>query len=234
MASSFFVEGVVAPAHVASLQRFEVDAFKVPGMLDLMRREAQRTEDTFCSAGLLYPLDTLGALLARSECAGSLLHGEDHWRGVAAAGVRIIEQGCPADPAVVFAFSVLHDAERRTEGYDPDHGARAAALATSMAEDHVLLLDSDQLDVLCRALVDHDRGFTSNDPTIGACWDADRLTLRRLGIVPDPRLLSTQAARELTAAPWIIPNPDDCDWRWIAFRYQLADQLYGQRLSLPQ
>jgi hypothetical protein len=37
----------------------------------------------------------------------------------------------------------------------------------------------------------------TDDPTVGACWDADRLDLPRVGVTVDPRLLSTAAARNL-------------------------------------
>ena len=39
-------------------------------------------------------------------------------------------------------------------------------------------------------------GLVSEDPTVGACWDADRLDLPRVGIQPDPALFSTARAHE--------------------------------------
>jgi hypothetical protein len=45
-------------------------------------------------------------------------------------------------------------------------------------------------------------GGTTSDPTIGACWDADRLDLWRLGRRPDPMLLSTPAARDPDTIEW--------------------------------
>ena len=36
----------------------------------------------------------------------------------------------------------------------------------------------------------------TSDPTVGACWDADRLDLPRVWITPDPALLSTARAHE--------------------------------------
>jgi hypothetical protein len=41
----------------------------------------------------------------------------------------------------------------------------------------------------------HTDGHITDDPLVGACWDADRLDLPRVGIAPDPRYLSTQAGR---------------------------------------
>ena len=48
-----------------------------------------------------------------------------------------------------------------------------------------------QMDLLCEALKLHNDGQVSEDPTIGTCWDADRMDLPRVGIVPDPKLMST-------------------------------------------
>ena len=48
---------------------------------------------------------------------------------------------------------------------------------------------------LNEALRLHSEGRVSADPTIGTCWDADRLHLPRVSIVPDPAFLSTRAAR---------------------------------------
>ena len=38
-------------------------------------------------------------------------------------------------------------------------------------------------------------GRVSDDPTIGTCWDADRLDLRRVAIVPKTGLMSTNPAK---------------------------------------
>ena len=49
--------------------------------------------------------------------------------------------------------------------------------------------------VLAFACEEHTNGGVGSDPTVGVCWDADRLNLWRVGIRPDPRLLSTRAAK---------------------------------------
>jgi hypothetical protein len=41
----------------------------------------------------------------------------------------------------------------------------------------------------------HSDSLNSGDPTLLACWDADRLNLGREGITPDPHRLATDAAR---------------------------------------
>ena len=40
----------------------------------------------------------------------------------------------------------------------------------------------------------------SEHPTIGTCWDADRLDLGRVGIVPQPKFMSTAFAKEVAYA----------------------------------
>jgi uncharacterized protein len=57
-----------------------------------------------------------------------------------------------------------------------------------------------QLVKLQAALVDHDRGLVSIDPTIGACWDADRLELGRAGVKVRPDLLSTSTGKRCATA----------------------------------
>jgi uncharacterized protein len=127
------------------------------------------------------------------------IHGKEHWQRVFANAVRIGFLTAGADPFVLAAFAALHDSRRESDSSDPEHGARAAALARDLAASGLLALRADQLDVLCDALVDHDRGLVSDNPTTGVCWDADRLDLPRVGIEVDPRFLSTVAARALIA-----------------------------------
>lgn len=82
---------------------------------------------------------------------------------------------------------------RVNDGHDPGHGRRGSALARELAG--ALLLEPAQLDRLTAACDGHTDGLVSDDPTVGACWDADRLDLPRVGIQPEARLLSTAAAR---------------------------------------
>lgn len=121
------------------------------------------------------------------------IHGVKHWERVLENAFRIALE-IPADPFVLAAFAALHDARRESDGPDPEHGERAATLARELADADRLDLFDPQLDLLCEALAEHDRGQVTDNPTIGACWDADRLDLPRVGIDVNPRLLSTAAA----------------------------------------
>jgi uncharacterized protein len=130
----------------------------------------------------------------RAPSAGSL-HGVAHWRRVEANGVAIA-RASGADETFVRAFAALHDACRLNEGHDPDHGRRAADLARTLQGD-VLDFPPAKFEDLLFALTHHDQGKTSSDPNIGACWDADRLDLPRVGITPEARFFSTEEGRRL-------------------------------------
>jgi len=142
------------------------------------------------------PARSVAEVLAATRsnpAAASELHGEDHWRRVAVAGSRIVEGRPGADPLVVLLFALLHDAGRLRDFYDEHHAYRGARIARELLAGGDLL-PLDRLETLLHAIERHDAGETSEDPTIGACWDADRLELWRVGIRPDPELLSTEAA----------------------------------------
>jgi uncharacterized protein len=61
-------------------------------------------------------------------------------------------------------------------------------------------LDDARFELLFEACRLHTDGHTEGDPTLQACWDADRLDLGRVGITPKPHRLCTEAARGLI--PW--------------------------------
>jgi uncharacterized protein len=133
-------------------------------------------------------------VLAGAWRRDSPLHGEAHWLAVATTGLDLAAE-TGADPRTVFLFGLLHDTRRLNDTRDPDHGPRAAAFARELHGDGVLLLDEERLELLCLALELHANGQVSAEPTVGTCWDADRLHLTRLGFTLNPVLLSTEAAR---------------------------------------
>ena len=123
------------------------------------------------------------------------LHGPRHWRNVYFNGMQLVEEsGGAADVTVVRLYAILHDARRLNEGHDPHHGQRAAELATTLRGVR-FELDDQRLEILRTACVLHDSGQVSDDPTIGVCWDADRLDLPRVGVEPVKRLMSTVAGK---------------------------------------
>ena len=136
------------------------------------------------------------AISRAREAAGtrSGIHGDDHWRRVAEVGLVIARrEGVSAH--VVVLFAILHDCRRENDGHDPGHGPRAAEVARTLGHE-ALAISREELDLLAEAMHDHDRGFVTQDMLIGACWDADRLDLERVGITPHPRFISTPAGSD--------------------------------------
>lgn len=233
---AFYVERALPAACVRPFELFPVPELEQAGMRARVALEADLIAAAFrrqrmpganapaasgrFAAALPSPFGLLEAAIEASPAPESGSHGVVHWLHVAAAGARLLEAGADADPAVLFAFAVLHDVYRHAAGAYADHGARAANLARQLAEERHLL-SPDQLDTLTAALAGHVAQRVSQEPTIGACWDADRLTLPRLGVTVDPALLSTPEGRALAATPERIPAPEDCDWPWILFRYHI-------------
>ena len=142
---------------------------------------------------------------ARSTGIGSHIHGELHWRTVGANGIWLAEPLGGADTLVIFLFALLHDSMRLNDSIDPEHGPRAAAFAGELHAEGVLPAGEAQLELLQYACFEHTNGLVSSDPTVGVCWDADRLDLPRVGIQPDPARFST--ARALEGPPTIEELP---------------------------
>lgn len=120
--------------------------------------------------------------------ATSTLHGEQHWRAVADAGVEIALHGGGC-PKLALAFGMIHDCQRLNDDWDPLHGTRAARWA-KRSRHAKNLLGADSLALLVKACDGHDGGRTTKSAAIGACWDADRINLWRVGIEPDNKFFS--------------------------------------------
>ncbi len=139
---------------------------------------------------------TLWKLAADGFVLGSYsIHGPDHWQRVERNGLEIAKDS-GADVIVVRLFAILHDSHRLTDSTDPEHGLRAANWAKRLRGEH-FELDDDRFDLLSEACIWHDAGRVTDDPTIGTCWDADRLDLVRVGIQPLARLMSTAKGKSL-------------------------------------
>lgn len=132
----------------------------------------------------------------------SEIHGPAHWRSVALAGVRICSALPEADLLTVLLFSVTHDACRISDDEDPEHGHRAAASLDSLLGDLAGELAPWRRDLLAEACKYHADGYTTDNQTIGACWDADRLCLWRGEMVPHPTLMSTPPGKSTALIHW--------------------------------
>lgn len=96
----------------------------------------------------------------------------------------------------IWVSTEVHDARRVNEHRDNGHGQRGGDLARTL-RGSLLHLDDTRFELLYQACRLHTDGHTDGDPTLQACWDADRLDLGRVGITPRPERLCTDAAREL-------------------------------------
>lgn len=142
----------------------------------------------------------LRAIVAEYRLRLEGVHGLAHWARVLENGARLAPL-TGADPRVVELFAVFHDARRRNDHRDPGHGRRGAKLAMALRGAH-FELDDAAFALLVEACERHTDGHVSGDVTLLTCWDADRLDLRRCGIVPVPERLGTKAARRPDLLAW--------------------------------
>lgn len=146
------------------------------------------------------------------------VHGPDHWTRVLENGLRLAE-ATGADAEVVSLFALFHDSRRVNEDHDPGHGLRGGEFARSL-RGRLVHLEDARFELLFEACRLHTEGLVSDDATLQACWDADRLDLGRVGIVPERQRLGSDAARELL--PWALERsfadvqPQEVLKRWGA------------------
>jgi len=147
----------------------------------------------------------------------------DHWSRVERNGL-ILATKTGANVDVVRLFGLFHDSQRVNDGWDPDHGKRGAFYAGQLRGEDFELSDAD-FALLEYACIWHTEGGQHDDPTIGTCWDAYRLDLGRVGMIPNAKFMSTAFGTEIAnhgliypwvhlADPWLA-----CRWdRWPAYR----------------
>lgn len=122
-------------------------------------------------------------------------HGINHWQRVEKYGLRIARYS-GADVTVVRLFALFHDAARINNDIDEDHGPRGAELAREL-RNILYTIDDSRFDLLFEACRYHADGYISDEPTIGTCWDADRLDLWRVHVQPDTQYMNTKRGKEL-------------------------------------
>jgi len=121
-------------------------------------------------------------------------HGIAHWARVHRNGMTLVEYHPTASKKVIELFAFLHDSRRIDEGYDPDHGHNSSLLVHEI-NDRFLFLSKEEADLLSFACKHHSDGHMDADITVQICWDADRLDLGRVGVVPLAERLCTETAR---------------------------------------
>jgi uncharacterized protein len=120
-------------------------------------------------------------------------HGISHWQRVRTNGKLLArEEGGNEKIAELFAW--FHDSCRLNEYDDLDHGKRGADLAVKYRGELFDATD-DELALLVDACTRHSDGHLEADITVQCCWDADRLDLGRVGIIPNRKRLCTATAK---------------------------------------
>ncbi len=162
----------------------------------------------------------------------SAIHGPSHWRAVGSVASELAgafrpgpSEGTPTpapppepDHELLLLFALLHDAMREDDGRDLEHGPRAEILLERLRADGTIELSDPRAAVLAEALRDHTNGTLSPDPTIGICWDADRLLIGRVGFVPDARFCSTVEGRRRAVAGDLPELDGPPTWQEVAAR----------------
>ncbi len=170
--------------------------------------------------------DLIAGIAATCPLGSSPLHGFRHWLTVLENGLQIIDATpdlqSNAFKGVMILFALFHDSRRQTEGHCTEHGkagamflthgvteeqdawimakfgASAVILAAYASECHTIC-DVPRESLLLRVGAPSPllgRMSESEAEIIGACLDADRLDLGRVGIRPNSFYLYTKAAKE--------------------------------------
>ena len=127
-----------------------------------------------------------------------VLHGISHWERVERNGLLLATPEC--DVTVIRLFAYLHDCCRETDGYDAEHGPRAAETIVSIRETLLKDLTDEQFELLQKACRLHTSTHHTGIPTVDACFDADRLDLGRAGISPTPEKMATERGKEMAVS----------------------------------
>ena len=123
------------------------------------------------------------------------LHGVSHWERVERNGLLLATPDC--DVTVIRLFAYLHDSCRESDDYDEEHGPRAAQMMESLRGTLLKDLSDEQFSILQQACRLHTTTHRTCNPTIDACFDADRLDLGRVGITPNPHKMATEKGKEM-------------------------------------
>lgn len=123
-------------------------------------------------------------------------HGLSHWQRVERNGIILsMENGRIRDDInikVVRFFAYLHDKCRLNDWTDIEHGVRSANMLPTIRETILKDFTDEEVSLLENACRYHTTAHRTGNPTIDVCFDADRLDLGRVGILPDPKRMATK------------------------------------------
>lgn len=141
----------------------------------------------------IIPKKTLTKLFKEFELNfDSRVHGFTHWVKVIKNG-EILSKNNGANLRIIIAFGFFHDIKREDDFEDFYHGNRAAELLLKYRKE--INLTDAEIQKLYKACAGHTSEKNTDDLDIGACWDADRLELYRLSIVPKEEFLNSEYSK---------------------------------------
>ncbi|WP_288880621.1 hypothetical protein [uncultured Bacteroides sp.] len=128
------------------------------------------------------------------------IHGLSHWQRVERNGIILSLEKLNGtfcirkdiNITVVRLFAYLHDKCRLDDGWDFEHGIRAAKMLHSIRRTLLKELSDNEFSLLEKACELHTTEHKTGEPTIDTCFDADRLDLNRVGIEPSPNKMATE------------------------------------------
>ena len=123
------------------------------------------------------------------------IHGPEHWARVERNGLYVAQK-TEANKTIVQLFAVFHDCMRWNDAVDPGHGHRGAEYAVQI-KDELINIPPDDFDKFYYACEWHTDKRTTDDVTVAACWDADRLDIGRVGYILDPQFMNSKPAQEI-------------------------------------
>ena len=127
-------------------------------------------------------------------------HGLSHWQRVERNGIMLsliksdsgVSFRDDVNIKVVRYFAYLHDKCRIDDFEDIEHGERAADMLHSIRNTILKNLTEEEFALLETACRYHTTKHRSGNATIDVCFDADRLDLGRVGILPEPEKMATK------------------------------------------
>lgn len=117
-------------------------------------------------------------------------HGMPHWERVERNGLLLATE--EVNTTVVRLFAYLHDKWRVDNWEDLEHGKRASENILKLRGTLLAGLKDEEFEQLRKACELHTVCHRTGDITIDTCFDADRLDLPRVGILPRPSKMATE------------------------------------------
>lgn len=142
-----------------------------------------------------YPEEMFDIAKNQFKLSEASYHGVWHWENVFNNAMALCDEEPKANRKICQLFAVYHDCCREDENEDPEHSHRAANFLKKIRKK--LPVNDYEFRTLLQAVLGHNDGQVHDNPTIGVCWDADRMDLPRVNIIPDPKFFSTKAASRL-------------------------------------